>query len=182
MSDNHIIFLNGTSSSGKSTLGTELRRIADTNYSLLSADLFWQSVEHDRFDSHDFFATLHKGLFAAALELYKCGVGLILDVVLQEDVDLQNAIKYLKDCRVFFVGVHCDLPVLEQRELDRGDRQVGTAKYQFDRVHRHGIYDIELSSAQESPESMASQVIDLVKVRTPSAFSESALYFDKSDI
>lgn len=53
----------------------------------------------------------------------------------------------MREYNILFVGVRCPLAVLEQRERDRGDREIGLARYQFDRVHRHGIYDLELNTS-----------------------------------
>ena len=44
-------------------------------------------------------------------------------------------VSALDGLRVVFVGVCCPLDVLESREKERGDRQIGTARYQYDRVY-----------------------------------------------
>ena len=74
--------------------------------------------------------------------------------------------------RAFFVGVHCPLEILEERERNRGDRQIGFARWQFDRVHRYGAYDFTLDTSLLSPEQGAEQLIALIKSdREPQAFA-----------
>ena len=78
----------------------------------------------------------------------------------------------LDGLRAFFVGVHCQLEILEERERNRGDRQIGLARWQFDRVHRYGAYDFTLDTSLLSPEQGAEQLIALIKSdREPQAFA-----------
>jgi chloramphenicol 3-O phosphotransferase len=51
---------------------------------------------------------------------------------------------------VVLVGIKCPLDVLEQRERERGDRIIGIARYQFDRVHTNKQYDLVINSAEMS--------------------------------
>jgi chloramphenicol 3-O phosphotransferase len=48
--------------------------------------------------------------------------------------------------------------VLEQREHVRGDRLIGLARYQFDRVHVHEYYDWEVDTSLASPSECAAQI------------------------
>ncbi len=169
----HVIFLNGTSSSGKTTLGRAIRKNAGTTYSLLSSDLFWESVEPDLSEDHGFYAALHRGLFAASTELLALNFNLILDVVLHEEVDLRNALTFLKNHTIYLVGVHCSLEELERREKARGNREIGLARKQFDIVHRHGFYDVEVNTATMTPQECAATVLAMVNSGAhPTTFSE----------
>jgi chloramphenicol 3-O phosphotransferase len=47
---------------------------------------------------------------------------------------------------VFFVAVHCPLELLIQRETERGDRPVCSAKQDYEKIHIGKRYDIELHS------------------------------------
>ncbi|MDY6895676.1 MAG: chloramphenicol phosphotransferase, partial [Thermotogota bacterium] len=60
-------------------------------------------------------------------------------------------------------------------EKDRGDRSIGLARYQFDRVHRHGLYDLELdTSVMSAAECVAEIQAALDGKREPSAFERLA--------
>jgi chloramphenicol 3-O phosphotransferase len=52
---------------------------------------------------------------------------------------------------VRFVGLFAPLTVLEARERARGDRLLGLARWQFDRVHRDVVYDLEIDASAASP-------------------------------
>jgi Chloramphenicol phosphotransferase-like protein len=48
---------------------------------------------------------------------------------------------------VFVIGVHCELPILKEREPPRGNRSPGLARKQFDRVHAEALYDMEIDTS-----------------------------------
>jgi chloramphenicol 3-O phosphotransferase len=57
--------------------------------------------------------------------------------------------------QVFLVGVHARLETLEAREKARGDRLIGLARWQFDRVHNGMVYDLEIDTDHASPAECA---------------------------
>src|SRR5262245_34244610 len=52
---------------------------------------------------------------------------------------------------VSFVGVFAPLDVLEARERQRGDRLIGLARWQYERVHKDEIYDLEIDASRATP-------------------------------
>lgn len=60
--------------------------------------------------------------------------------------------------RVQRVGLEAPLAVLEAREAARGDRLVGLARGQIDRVHRGVRYDLVLDLGALTPEAAAWQI------------------------
>ena len=66
--------------------------------------------------------------------------------------------RLLSPYDVFFVGVHCPLPELERRERERGDRRIGDARADFERVHTFSRYDFELESLGV-PEENAAKIL-----------------------
>jgi chloramphenicol 3-O phosphotransferase len=73
---------------------------------------------------------------------------------------------------VFFVGLHCSLPELERRELQRGNRREGEARQDFQTVHSITSYDLELNSEQPLDGNVA-LLIQAWKVRErPSALDK----------
>jgi chloramphenicol 3-O phosphotransferase len=60
--------------------------------------------------------------------------------------------------------------VLEQREHQRQDRTLGQARAQYDLVHAHGVYDLEVDTSLAGPEACAQQVIERLRAGPPQAF------------
>ena len=99
-----------------------------------------------------------KGMYYAAAALALTGNDLILDDVIFDSRVLQEAVNALYTFNVLFVGVRCPLEIAEQRERERGDRMLGLVKSDYDRVHAHGIYDLEVDTSTQSAMECAIQI------------------------
>lgn len=60
-----------------------------------------------------------------------------------------------------WVGVNAPLPVLEQREKERGNRIQGSARGQFHKVHVNATYDLEINTHQTSVSENAEKIKSL---------------------
>lgn len=76
------------------------------------------------------------------------GMRFVIDEVLLNAGDLPDWRAALDGCDVFFVGVRCELAELQRREMARGDRGVGQALWQHERVHGFGAYDFEVDTTR----------------------------------
>lgn len=59
---------------------------------------------------------------------------------------------------VVLVGVFAPLDVLEARERHRGDRLIGLARWQYDRVHKGIKYDLEVDTSGATPMECANLI------------------------
>ena len=113
------------------------------------------------------------GMHGCIAAMASSGNNVIVDHVLQHQQWLKECVDLLADFRVLFVGVRCSLEELERRERERGDVQKGLARWQFDRVHAHGIYDFEVDSSICSPMQCALQIKDALQdSHSPNAFNQ----------
>jgi len=58
------------------------------------------------------------------------------------------------------VAVRCPLEELLRREGSRGDRSTGTAAAQYDVIHAHGDYDIEVDTGAHTADECARQIAE----------------------
>jgi chloramphenicol 3-O phosphotransferase len=183
----HVIFLNGTSSSGKTTIARALQEKLSLPYMLVSIDDF-MGMYPDKFldikkqEDAQFLAQLLpavvSGLHGSVAVLAKSGNNVIVDHVLQEAGWLQECVEMWAGLDVLFVGVKCPLEVVEKRELERGNRNPGTARYQMESVHAHGLYDIELDTSLLKLDECVTRIMDLIINRPErSAFQGLAIRF-----
>jgi chloramphenicol 3-O phosphotransferase len=89
----------------------------------------------------------------------RAGLNVIVDdVVIDAQIwhDWQDALTGLD---VVWVGVHCDLDVVEARERSRGDRVVGMARSQFTTVHASAHYDLSIDTTSSSPEQAIAELV-----------------------
>lgn len=163
MSFGKIIFLNGVSSSGKTSLARELQNVLDEPYFLISIDTFYDMIpEKFQDDEKIFFEDMHRVIHHCIQTFAKVNVNVIVDHVLYRKSYLTECLKLLKDLPVLFIGVHCPLEELERREKARGNRNIGQAKNQLKRMHKNEIYDIEVNTFENSLNECAVKIKDYV--------------------
>jgi chloramphenicol 3-O phosphotransferase len=107
------------------------------------------------------------GMYRAIAALAASGVDVIVDDVLHDERVLRAAVDALGELPVLFVALRVPLAVAEQREHERGDRGPGGAAVFYDRVHAHGIYDLELDTSVLSPEECALQIKEALEDGSP---------------
>ena len=85
------------------------------------------------------------------------GNHLIVDeVMIGRGIDAEYR-KLLSAFNVKIVGMFAPLYILEERENMRGDREIGLARWQFERVHEGRTYDLEIDAA--TPEENATRIL-----------------------
>ena len=182
MTAGKIIFLNGASSAGKSTLAKAVQRLLDEPFWHVSSDQFVaaQLLPQRRGEGGDFawpvmrprfFTAFHRCLPAIA----SAENNIIVEHVIEFEAWMRDLVQLLAAFDIFFVGVHCPLPELERREQARGDRAIGEAHDHLQVVHTFGIYDYEVDSTAASADENAQRIIAAWRRRsTPHAFQRMA--------
>ena len=159
-----IIFLNGTSSSGKSSIAKALQQILDTPALHVEIDTFTQMLPEGFLETavpelrRETAARLVSGFHHAVAALASVGNTIILDHVVPSPQWWQECMTLFAPYRLITAGVYCSLEELERRETDRGDRQPGLARMQFAHVHQHGSYQVEVDTTRLQPEACARQI------------------------
>src|SRR6056297_607177 len=121
-----VIFLNGTSSSGKTTIAKELQKSLEKPYLYISLDNYLNNLPPAFLQDNEYmaksFPILLDGFNASCAAIAKAGNNVIVDHVLQEPSWVAPCVKVFWNLKVVFVGVHCPLDVLETREKARDER------------------------------------------------------------
>jgi chloramphenicol 3-O phosphotransferase len=182
MANGQVIFLNGTSSSGKTTIARALQERLAEPYMHVSIDGFfylypervWNPTRQEDIKvTVQLVPIVASGLHRSIAALAEAGNNVIVDHVLEEDEWLKECIERWAEMNILFVGVKCPLQILEQREAGRGDRNIGTARYQYDRVHAHGLYDVEVDTSVLDVNECARTILEaLERKHSPGAFSQ----------
>lgn len=182
-----VIYLNGTSSSGKTTLTEALLDALQESYFNFSINLFEQFLSRKQIQRGVVpdIVRLDLGFIKCIEGLASSGNNLIVDDVIAPPMDLSSGqenftrdmlrrrVAVLSSIDVFFVKVYCPLDELERREVARGDRTIGQARLQFDLVHQYSIYDFAVDTSKDTPEASAAQVLDAFRHHAnPSAFAQ----------
>lgn len=175
----HIIYLNGASSVGKSTLAQALQQALEPPYLCFGIDtmIAMMPAKCNDFATNtyangfSFIPTtdnsgspvyaLHMGKFGKktreammklAVAMAQAGHNLIIDDV---SLGAEQAAEWrsaLAECDVLWVGLTAPLEIIEERERARGDRRVGSARWQAHEVHKGVTYDLLLDTFSQSIE------------------------------
>ena len=87
---------------------------------------------------------------------------IVVDHVFEQHAWFEACRDALKTRRTCWVGVRCSLEELERRELARGDRRRGLARWQFMRVHEGKPYALEVDTSRRTPEECAAAILEFV--------------------
>ena len=170
MSPGKIIYLNGVSSSGKSSIAIELQKRLTEDFFHVRLDAFIDMLPHT--DDMDMFMRMVSGMNRSIAAMAEEQNNLIVDNVVIEKVWMDQTLELLGGHYVLFVGLSCPLKELERREQKHGKRRQGFARAQIKNIHQGKIYDIELDTHALSVEQCVEQVLDFYNSQRPTAFDK----------
>jgi len=174
-----VILINGVSSAGKGTLARGLQRVTETPFLHIQMDAFLEMLPAPMFgspqgysfettieDGHPVTAihsgpvmtTLMRGMRRAIAAMAAEGADVIVDDVLVWGEDFADYQAVMAPFEFRTVGLMAPLEVVEAREKARGDRTLGLARWQYDRVHQGARYDLVIDNSAASPEACALQI------------------------
>jgi chloramphenicol 3-O phosphotransferase len=186
-----VVILNGTSSSGKSTLAERFRderaELGDC-WLVVALDDYIGKLPNEWFfgDGHDGpfsvdglrfessaaglevrVGELGRRLFAAyrrtAALLAREGFNVLVDDVSFDKEAVRDWHEALAGLRVTWVAVRCDPDVAEAREQARGDRVRGLARGLSSVVHRYATYDYELDTSSADVDHLSAQLATFLR-------------------
>ena len=173
MEKGKIIFLNGVSSSGKTTLGWKIQELAKEHYYLISQDqfcemwpaLFWRQNPEKEFNHTMSMMYKTIEMFASVGENIVVGHVLLSNERLKSDNGegtLQDFQKKLEGYKVLYVHVTCSIEELRKREAERGDREIGNAEGQIQYLEPLMKYDITVDTTKASLNDCANAILRLI--------------------
>jgi len=180
-----IILLNGAGSSGKTSIARSIQYLSNEQWLTFGVDTFIEMTPYPSPGQDGEYFDFVPGenergplmsvkskptgdkLFGAmpdfAHMLGSRGNNLIIDDVLFDDKQLKSYVDKLADHTVYFIGVKCDLAIMQEREYLRRDRALGLSNDQFDRVHTGTReYDLTVDTSNTSVFNVAKQIINFI--------------------
>lgn len=181
-----VIFLNGASSCGKTSIVKALQSLLSEPYLHIGIDKFlgmmpektndwvgetvkagfyWQAAKLAdqsiayRIRSGEYGKKINQAYRQTTANLAQMGLKLIIDDVIDGNEELQLWKILLKPYKTIYVGVYCDENILKIREKARGNRKIGSAIEQQQRVHMNIEYDFKLNTTNISAIECAQAII-----------------------
>ncbi len=167
-----IIILNGVGSVGKSSTARALQAITVEPFLHVAMDTFLDMLPPAMLSHPDglIFEAIQdqgrpsvaiktgpilertlRGMRHAVAAMAAQGNNLIVDNVMTREGQDREYRALLSEFDVRLVGLFAPLDILEARERQRGDREIGLARWQYERVHRGKTYDLEIDTATTTP-------------------------------
>ena len=175
----YVIILNGVGSVGKTSTARALQDVVAKPFLHVSMDAFAAMLPERMFGHPDGMVfepvqekgkpsvIVHtgpimdrtmRGMRHAIAALAAQGNDLVVDDVMMGPSEADEYRAILAHAELRFVGLFAPLDVLEAREHARGDRELGLARWQFDRVHRGQAYDLEIETSATTPVENAHRI------------------------
>lgn len=178
----HIVLLNGPGSVGKGSVARALQAITEKPFLHVEMDAFLRMLPPRYLDHPDglWFETVAtepapsvhartgpvaeqvlRSMRVAVAALADAGQNLIVDEVIfgadedDPEAPLADYRRRLASHHLHVVGLTAPLDVLEARERGRGDRHIGLARWQHDRVHRGIVYDLFVDTGSQEADACA---------------------------
>ena len=168
MSNGCILFLQGASSAGKSTLAHALQVSLDECWWILEADDitrmtptserndWWDPAPEERphpsWNRDLRLPRWYAAYFGCLTTIARTGSNVIAVGGWLQTPELVQLAETLGGLDALCIGVYCPLKELERRERARGDRPSGYARFQIELVHTHAPYDAEVNTGTQTTE------------------------------
>lgn len=178
-----IVLLNGTASSGKTSICRAFQDLMPTPWLNAGIDRFlwmlparyldrplWEEVMGLWDRPGEPGRVLISGMHRAVAALARSGNSVVADHVMVDPAWVRECAALFRDLPAWFVGVKVPLDLVVQRERDRKDRTLGEAAKQFPLVHGAAAYDFEVDTSVFTASDAADAIRDRITSGTPRAF------------
>ena len=165
MNKGRIIFLNGVTSSGKTSIVEALQNRDDCYFYVVANDLFEQMIG-DRFLQEDYWQHLGRVIllmYHTAKLFSDMGHDVLIDGILVERTEItphyQQMMDILKDNPLNIVEVACPLDICRERNIARGDRYENQSAEQAAIMARNIRYAMTVHTDKNTPEECAEAIV-----------------------
>ena len=165
MDKGKIIFLNGVTSSGKTTIVEAMQARRDVIFYVVATDLF-QEMVGEQYLEEDYWKYLSEVIIMMyhTAKLYSdMGKNVLIDGILVEREQIkphyQQLMEIMKDSPMDIVEVYCPLEICRQRNIERGDRFESQSEEQAELMNKEIKYRMRVDTSRFSAEECAEQIV-----------------------
>ena len=165
MNKGKIIFLNGVTSSGQTSIVDALQARRDVFFYVVANDLF-QEMVGEQYLEEDYWKYLSEVIimmYHTAKLFSDMGKNVIIDGILVERRGVaphyEQLQAILRDNPLDIVELYCPLEICRQRNIARGDRYETQSEEQAALMAKDIRYSMRVDTSVYSPEECAEQII-----------------------
>ena len=166
MEKGRIIFLNGVTSSGKTSIVEALQDREDIFFYVVANDLF-QEMIGERYLQENYWKYLSEVIIMMyhTAKLYSdMDKNVLIDGILVEREEIKPHYRQLqeimKDNPLDIIEVYCPLEICRQRNIERGDRYENQSEEQASLMNKDIVYSMRVDTSLLTPQECAGQIID----------------------
>lgn len=166
MEKGRIIFLNGVTSSGKTSIVEALQERDDIFFYVVANDLF-QEMVGDKYLRENYWKYLSDVIimmYRTAKLFSEYGKHVIIDGILVERPEITPHYEQLKDIlrenTLDIVEVYCPLEICKKRNIERGDRYETQSEEQSMLMAKNIDYSMKVDTSIYSPSECADAIVN----------------------
>ena len=166
MKKGRIIFLNGVTSSGKTSIVEAIQEREDHFFYVVANDLFQQMVG-DKYLRENYWKYLSDVIILMyhTAKLYSdMGKNVLIDGILVERPEIaphyKQLLEILKDNPLDIVEVYCPLDICRKRNIIRGDRYETQSDEQQELINSDIKYDFRVDTSTNTPGECANLILN----------------------
>ncbi len=160
-----IIFLNGVTSSGKTSIVEALQERDDIFFYVVANDLF-QEIVGDKYLRENYWKYLSEAIIMMyhTAKLYSdMGKNVLIDGILVEREEIKphyiQLTEILKNNPLDIVEIWCPLEICRQRNIERGDRYETQSEEQYEIMAENINYSLKVDTSRNNPAECADIII-----------------------
>ena len=165
MEKGKIIFLNGVTSSGKTSIVEALQERRDVFFYVVANDLF-QEMVGEQYLEENYWKYLSEVIILMyhTAKLYSdLGKNVLIDGILVERDEIkphyEKLMEIMKDSPLDIVEVYCPLDICRKRNIERGDRFESQSDEQAELMSKDIQYTMRVDTSVNSPAECAEQIV-----------------------
>jgi len=165
MEKGRIIYLNGVTSSGKTSIVEALQARRDVFFYVVANDLFQEMIgeEYLQEDYWKYLGEVIIMMYHTAKLFSDMGKNVIIDSILVEREGVAPHYERMKeilgDNPLDIVEVYCPLDICRKRNIDRGDRYESQSDEQAELMAKDIRYSMRVDTSLLSPEECADKIL-----------------------
>ncbi|MCR5466832.1 MAG: chloramphenicol phosphotransferase CPT family protein [Lachnospiraceae bacterium] len=168
MDKGKIIFLNGVTSSGKTSIVEALQERRDVFFYVVANDLF-QEMVGEQYLEENYWKYLSEVIILMyhTAKLYSdLGKNVLIDGILVERDEIkphyEKLMEIMKDSPFSIVEVYCPLDICRKRNIERGDRYESQSDEQAELMSKDIRYTMRVDTSVNSPAECAEQIVKTI--------------------
>lgn len=166
----NIIFLNGLTSSGKTSIVNEIVSRKTNMFFVLGFDLFEETIPEWAADTESYYANAIIAMYHAARSFSEQGQDVIIDGLIMNIAGLGQHYKLLLEIfegyPLYIIDIYCPLDVCKQRNISRGDRRENQSLNQYQIAEKNIEYVLRIDTNTHTVHKCADLLLSTIPLRT----------------